>query len=60
MKLLGSSKNKIPMDENGENDPYIQGSYIHLLPVNGLVNDLIFHPKFYPIFHPHIFIFKNL
>ena len=45
MKLLASSKNKIPMDENGENDPYIQGSYIHLLPVNGLVNDLIFHPK---------------
>ena len=41
MKLLGSTKNKITKDENGENVPYLEITEVvlmHLFLINCLVN----------------------
>ena len=39
MKLLGSTKNKITVDENGENVPYLEITEVVLVRCNFVIND---------------------
>ena len=58
MKLLGSAKNKIAKDENGENVPHLEITEVVLVPCNMVNNDYqhTIHEYYIPLFQINLFV----